>query len=287
MPIVICHLSKSLFTTCDKFVQEDGVILKRTGDYGTRAGVTAKPIATNSVLSVQVLLHALLRSFDHFMKTAVHVKAHVFDWTESPSSHNMWFLKQAKEETQNSIYQATGIKWDYPDSTGKGGTTTGPVARALWHDSANRELIVSEMPNNYQDIFRKFGTYLLESCHQNRRSELKIINSSAQNFISLYNSFPEQILHERSEPWISITPSLHKLPGHSWEIIQINEGFGLGSLDESGMEECNKLLRAVRTRLTRKTLQSDNLNDTKSYVVGIWPSYLLWENEGNSILQTL
>ena len=69
--------------------EEDGVILKRTGDYGTRAGVTAKPIATNSVLSVQVLLHALLHSFDHFMKTAVHVKVHVFDWTESPSSHNM------------------------------------------------------------------------------------------------------------------------------------------------------------------------------------------------------
>ena len=78
-----------------------------------------KPLPTNSVLSVQVL-HALLHNFDHFMKTAaVHLKAHVFDWTESPSSHNMRFLKQAKEEIQNSIYQATGIKGDYPDSTGK------------------------------------------------------------------------------------------------------------------------------------------------------------------------
>ena len=85
----LCHLSKNLFTTCDELVQEDGVILKRAGDYDTRAGVTAKPIATNSVLSVQVLLHAILHSFDHFLKTAVHVKAHVFDWTESPSSRNM------------------------------------------------------------------------------------------------------------------------------------------------------------------------------------------------------
>ena len=126
----LCHLSKNLCTTreqiengftitrdvadlhhiFDELVQEDGVILKRTGEYDTRASVTAKPIATNSVLSVQVL-HALLHSFDHFMKTAaVHLKAHVFDWTESPSSHNMRFLKQVKEEIQNSIYQATGIK---------------------------------------------------------------------------------------------------------------------------------------------------------------------------------
>ena len=85
----LCHLSKNLFITCDELVQEDGVIPKRTGDYDTRAGATAKPIATNSVLSVQVFLHVLLHSFDHFMKTVVHVKAHVFDWTESPSSHNM------------------------------------------------------------------------------------------------------------------------------------------------------------------------------------------------------
>ena len=100
-------------------------------------------------------------------------------------------------------------------------------------------------------------------------SKQKIRVENHKFYLFLYDSFPEQILRERSEPWISITPSLHKLPGHSWEIIQINEGFGLGSLDESGMEGCNKLLQAVRTRLARKTSQSDNLNDTKSYVVGI------------------
>ena len=54
-------------------------MLKRKEDYNIRQGVTNKPIATNSVKSSQVL-HALLRSFDHFMKTAVHVKAEVFDW---------------------------------------------------------------------------------------------------------------------------------------------------------------------------------------------------------------
>ena len=44
-------------------------------------------------------------------------------------------------------------------------------------------------------------------------------------------------------PWISIRPTVHKLLGHSWELILQNNEKGLGSLDESGLEGCNKLLR--------------------------------------------
>ena len=63
-------------------------------------------------------------------------------------------------------------------------------------------------------------------------------------------------------PWISITPSLHKVLAHSWELIENNDGYGLGSLDESGLEGCNKILRHVRTNLSRKQSQKSNLVDT-------------------------
>ena len=63
-------------------------------------------------------------------------------------------------------------------------------------------------------------------------------------------------------PWISITPSLHKVLTHSWELIENNDGYGLGSLDESGLEGCNKILRHVRTNLSRKQSQKSNLVDT-------------------------
>ena len=36
-------------------------------------------------------------------------------------------------------------------------------------------------------------------------------------------------------PWVSITPTVHKLLGHSWELISENDGHGLGNLDESGL----------------------------------------------------
>ena len=96
--------------------------------------------------------------------------------------------------------QATGIKWDYPDSTGKGGTTTnGPVARALLHDS--------EMPSNYQDIFRKFGIYLsvvirVMSPKQKIRVE-NYIQFCTEFYLFLYDSFLKQILRERFEPHLS------------------------------------------------------------------------------------
>ena len=79
----------------------------------------------------------------------------------------------------------------------------------------------------------------------------------------LVESFPRIInKHLPGPTWISITPTVHKVLGHSWELIELNGGFGLGSLDESGMEGCHKVLRNVRTRLSRKVSQHANLVDT-------------------------
>ena len=42
----------------------------------------------------------------------------------------------------------------------------------------------------------------------------------------------------------------------------MNDECGLGSLDEAGLEGNNKILRAIRTKLSRKTSQIVNLSDT-------------------------
>ena len=67
----------SIFETV---VDDDGEIVKHRNDYDTRKGLTNEPIPSHEVTSVQVL-HALLRTFDHYMKIAVHLKAEVFEWT--------------------------------------------------------------------------------------------------------------------------------------------------------------------------------------------------------------
>ena len=80
-------------------------MLKQTNDCCIWQGVTSKPIATNSVKSSQVL-HALPRSFDHFMKIAVHVKSGVFDWSESPSSDSRQFTGHCHVKHSESYFQS-------------------------------------------------------------------------------------------------------------------------------------------------------------------------------------
>ena len=253
-----------LHTLFDDLVQEDGTIYKSRNDYEERAGQTTKPIPTidNEVKSVQVL-HALLRSFDHFMKIAVHLRAGVFEWSESPTSINKQFLVNAKKEIQSHIDNILGERWDFPDGAGKGGTsTTGNTARRILHHG--RDIVTQLVPVNYQQIMRQFGQHLSVIirvfCSGKTVNVKEYKKLCTTLYLFLLRSFP----HVRNEPgtWISITPSVHKLLGHSWELIEMNEDCGLKNFDESGLEASNKVLRTIRLKLARKTSQSDNLDDT-------------------------
>ena len=86
----------------EELANEDGDIVRGKNDYAVRKGVTKKPIATGEVISQQVL-HALLRTFDHWMKTGVHLKAGVLDWSESPHSVNLKVLNKAKQDIQVTV----------------------------------------------------------------------------------------------------------------------------------------------------------------------------------------
>ena len=66
-----------LHSIFEEVADNNGVIIKQKDDYSTQKGLTSKPIPNHEVISVQVL-HALLRSFDHYMKIAVHLRAEVF-----------------------------------------------------------------------------------------------------------------------------------------------------------------------------------------------------------------
>ena len=251
----------------EELVQDDGTLEKHKNDYATRQGVTTKPIATNSVVSQQVL-HALLRTFDHFMKTVVHLKAGVLDWSESPSSINMVFLKRAKGQLRERIYaDIHGTNWDLPDQAGKGGTTTdGNMARDLLHNKVHREIIISELPEHTQEKIRYFGqslSVILRVLSSKKKVNIEEFrNICTELYLFLLKNFPRITNCHLPDPWISITPTLHKVLAHSWELIEFNDGECLGNLDESGLEGCNKILRRIRINLSRKSSQNSNLVDT-------------------------
>ena len=81
-------------------------------------------------------------------------------------------------------------------------------------------------------------------------------------YLFIIQSFPRVIDTHLEEPWISISPSLHKLLENPWELIELNCDLGLGYLDESGLEGNNKIIRGIRTKLSRKISQYENPADT-------------------------
>ena len=63
-------------------------------------------------------------------------------------------------------------------------------------------------------------------------------------------------------PWPNVTPTLHKVLGHSVELMtRYNEGRGMKALSEEGLESCNKHIRRYREMLARKTNYKDNIQD--------------------------
>ena len=84
-------------------------------------------------------------------------------------------------------------------------------------------------------------------------------------YLLYLESFPTQSKKKLPQPvdlmWISVSPTLHKLLAHSWELIEMNDGCGLKCFDESGLDANNKILRSFCLKLARKTSQADNLED--------------------------
>ena len=67
-------------------------------------------------------------------------------------------------------------------------------------------------------------------------------------------------------PWAVISPSVHRILAHSWERIEMNNGFGLGAESEEGLEALNKWIRRLRVGGARKTSTLSNFVDTYNHL---------------------
>ena len=89
----------------------------------------------------------------------------------------------------------------------------------------------------------------------NSKRELNDVAAFKEMCHQLYSDllawFPEAI----------ISPTVHKVLSHAWELIDLNGGFGLGQLSEEGLEGSNKLLRRFRIMLSRKKSEKVNMVD--------------------------
>ena len=67
-------------------------------------------------------------------------------------------------------------------------------------------------------------------------------------------------------PWAVVSPSVHRILAHSWEVMELNNGFGLGDLSEEGLEALNKRIRSRREHGARKTSTLANFMDCYNHM---------------------
>ena len=57
---------------------------------------------------------------------------------------------------------------------------------------------------------------------------------------------------QRTFPWAHLSPTLHKALAHGWELVEKNDGKGLGSYAENGIEALNKWILWYREHGSRQ-----------------------------------
>ena len=138
-----------------------------------------------------------------------------------------------------------------------GNANQGDLCKRLMTDY--RELMVSFVPARFQDDLREVMCRLWVVIKVYTSKEEVNVRIYKQFCLDLYylvlNSYDNEIR------WISISPTLHGLLAHSWELISNYESRGLGDFTEGGLEHNNKFLRFYRRNLARKVDQGSNLED--------------------------
>ena len=238
----------------NSLVDATNCIKKRKNDYETRGGLTQEPIVEDDLKMVSPL-HCLMRCFDFVLKLIYHLMSETFQWTESNKKlgkHAESYFK-AKNYAHEVIKQQTGIKVDIPDSAGKGGsTTTGNVCERMLKDY--RYILVSLVPNTFQPALIEFLNRLWVILYM-YTSQTKAVQVHIPLFrefcVTTYQLLLKSFNNSESK-WINVSPTLHMLLAHSWELIEINNCCGLGEYSETGLENNNNFLRFFRKFLARK-----------------------------------
>ena len=220
--------------------------------------------STDDDLTIIVVsvLHALLRLFDWLLKLLYYLKCGQLNWTESQiklSTGVKKHLEIAKDHVKLHIKENASIRVDVADSTGNNGNSnTGNVCHALL--TKHRETLVASQDERHQEDVRELiqRLYIIYKVYSSTR------NVDVPAFKKFCKDTYELILSrfdQDKKQWIDLSPTVHALIAHAWELIELNDSTGMGRYSEAGVEHNNKVLRLLRSRLARKKSQNDNLED--------------------------
>ena len=215
-----------------------------------RAGQCHAPLAD---VKVSAVLHWKLRSFDWLLQVYYRLIAGVKRWgvSHKPSQP---FVKSAKQQAIDFLRQSTGMLIDTPTSAG-GNTNTGELAERFLHPD-NQELICSLISNttdreNFSVLLRDLNIMLRVT-----QSTKKGVHTTKlrQLGIDIMSHVRSAFLDHLGQPWINITPSLHAMCAHSWQLIDILDA-PVALYSEQAQEHWNKYLAKYKSGVATRARQ--------------------------------
>ena len=69
------------------------------------------------------------------------------------------------------------------------------------------------------------------------------------------------MLLRTSFEFMPVTETTHMVLAHSFQLIELNDGYGLGQMSEQGLEGLNKLVRRFSERFARQKSLDANISD--------------------------
>ena len=238
---------------------DTGDIIKKKGDYKQRAGVCGQPITEDDMTKHIPVCHAKIRVFEFTMELVKRELSHQKWYTPTNgvvyTKDEKELYKSSGEVLKEKMKKGLGINIADP-----GDMVTGAAFQSFSSDFA-RSLLCSMLDHDKQKVFSEI---LLGLC-----TLVKVINSQKRKVdVDRVRALGQQVYLQLVQlfPWIVVSPSVHRILAHSWEVILQNDCYGLGSQSEEGLEALNKFILRMRSRGARKDSTLNNFTDTYNHL---------------------
>ena len=208
---------------------ETGEVTRKRADYSSRQGVCGQPITESDLTKHIPVCH-----------TKIRVSEFIFELVYRENSHQKWYTPTngvTYTSQEKKLYESTVLRVKEEARVGLGVNLGNPgdmiQGNAFKRISSDqgRDFICSLITEVKREQFSEIllGIFSL----------VKVINSQKRMVdVDKVRQLGQQVYLKLVQlfPWVVISPSLHRILAHSWEVILLNDSFGLGGLSEEGLE---------------------------------------------------
>ena len=234
-------------------------VVRARGDYSKRQGVCGMPITESDLTKNIPVCHSKIRTTEWIIELLVRHLSHKKWWT---ATNSVKYTKEEKIDYSNTRTRVQELLYDNiaVNLGDPGDMVTGNAFHKLAADTS-RDYLCSLVD---EELREDFGIILLGLF-----AAVKVINSQKRRVnVEKYRQMLTEVHIKLLQcfPWCAVSPSVHRILAHSWEVIELNNGFGLGNKSEEGLEALNKYIRSRRETGARKDCTLNNFMDTYNHL---------------------